>query len=98
MGSTTDKASGIANQAAGKVKEAAGKATGSEKLEAEGLAQRAKGKGEKLAGDANRRLRMQPTRLPMPRTKNSELSWNDFELVLGEGDQSCRSELSCSSS
>jgi uncharacterized protein YjbJ (UPF0337 family) len=38
--------------AAGKVKEAAGKATGSEKLQAEGLAQRAKGKGEKLAGDA----------------------------------------------
>ena len=29
MGSTADKVSGVANQAAGKVKEAAGKATGS---------------------------------------------------------------------
>jgi len=36
---TTDKVSGVANQAAGKIKETAGKATGSEKLEAEGLAQ-----------------------------------------------------------
>jgi uncharacterized protein YjbJ (UPF0337 family) len=42
MGSTTDKVSGVVNQAAGKVKKAAGKATGSEKLQAEGLAQRAK--------------------------------------------------------
>jgi uncharacterized protein YjbJ (UPF0337 family) len=52
MGSTTDKVSGGANQAAGKVKETAGKATGSTDLEAEGLAQQAKGKAEKLAGDA----------------------------------------------
>ena len=39
MGSTTDKISGVANQAAGKVKETAGKVTGSKELEAEGLAQ-----------------------------------------------------------
>ena len=57
MGSTTDKVSGVANQAAGKIKEAAGKATGSEKLQAEGLAQRAKGKGEKLAGDAKQAVK-----------------------------------------
>jgi uncharacterized protein YjbJ (UPF0337 family) len=36
MGSTTDKISGVANQAAGKVKETAGKVTGSEELEVEG--------------------------------------------------------------
>jgi uncharacterized protein YjbJ (UPF0337 family) len=57
MGSTTDKVSGVANQAAGKVKETAGKATGSEKLEAEGLAQQAKGKAEKLAGEAKKAVK-----------------------------------------
>jgi uncharacterized protein YjbJ (UPF0337 family) len=46
MGSTTDKVTGVANQGAGKVKEAAGKVTGSTDLEAEGLAQQAKGKAE----------------------------------------------------
>ena len=46
MGSTTDKVSGVANQAL------AGKATSSAKLQAEDLAQQAKGKAEKLAGDA----------------------------------------------
>jgi uncharacterized protein YjbJ (UPF0337 family) len=39
MGSTMDKVSGVANQAAGKVKETAGKVTGSKEMEAEGLAQ-----------------------------------------------------------
>jgi uncharacterized protein YjbJ (UPF0337 family) len=57
MGSTTDKASGVANRAAGKVKEAAGKATGSEKLQAEGLGQQAKGNAEKLAGDAKQAVK-----------------------------------------
>ena len=56
MGSTTDKVSGVADQGAGKVKEAAGKATDSEKLEAEGLAH-AKGKAEKLAGDAKQAVK-----------------------------------------
>jgi uncharacterized protein YjbJ (UPF0337 family) len=56
MGSTTDKVSGVA-QAAGKIKESAGKATGSEKLEAEGLAQQAKGKAEKLAGEAKKTVK-----------------------------------------
>src|SRR6201982_3368497 len=74
MGSTTDKASGVANQAAGKVKEAAGKATGSEKLQAEGLGQRRRAT---LKNSPAMRLRTQPRRSPMPRTKNSELSRND---------------------
>src|ERR1700686_1940267 len=51
MGSTTDKISGVANQAAGKVKETAGKVTGSKELEAEGLAQEVKGTAEKLVGE-----------------------------------------------
>ena len=52
MGSTSDKISGIANQAAGKVKEGIGKATGDAKLETEGSAQDAKGKVQKGIGDA----------------------------------------------
>jgi len=52
MGSTSDKVSGLANQAAGKVKEGVGKATGDAKLQAEGAAQDAKGKVQKGIGDA----------------------------------------------
>ena len=52
MGSASDKVSGLANQAAGKVKEGIGKATGDAKLETEGAAQDAKGKVQKGIGDA----------------------------------------------
>ncbi len=51
MGSTSDKVSGLANQAAGKVKEGVGKATGDAKLETEGTAQNLKGKVQKGIGD-----------------------------------------------
>ena len=39
MGSTADKASGIANEAIGKAKQGIGSAVGSDKLRAEGTAQ-----------------------------------------------------------
>ena len=52
MGSATDKAKGLANEAIGNVKQGIGKATGSEQLEAEGLAQEAKGDAQKTVGDA----------------------------------------------
>lgn len=52
MGSTADKASGVANDAIGNVKQGIGKAIGSEKLQAEGLAQEAKGEAQKAVGDA----------------------------------------------
>ena len=52
MGSTTDKAKGVANEALGKVKQGVGKAVGSDKLEAEGLAQEGKGAAQKATGDA----------------------------------------------
>ena len=42
MSELTDKASGIANQAAGKVKQGVGNATGSDRLQAEGAAQEAR--------------------------------------------------------
>ena len=52
MSSTTDKIKGVANEAAGKVKETAGDVTGSDKLKAEGLAQQAKGEVQKTVGQA----------------------------------------------
>ena len=51
MGSTSDKASGIGNQAAGKIKQGVGRATGNDRLEAEGGAQEAKGKIQKAVGE-----------------------------------------------
>ncbi len=52
MSSTTDKIKGAANDAIGKVKEGAGRATDSDKMQAEGLAQQAKGKAQKGVGEA----------------------------------------------
>jgi uncharacterized protein YjbJ (UPF0337 family) len=48
MGSTRDKAAGLANQAAGNVKQAVGKAVGNERLQAEGTLQKAKGRFRSL--------------------------------------------------
>jgi uncharacterized protein YjbJ (UPF0337 family) len=52
MGSTSDKVSGLANQAVGKAKEGVGKAVGNDRLRAEGATQEAKGKVQKAVGDA----------------------------------------------
>jgi uncharacterized protein YjbJ (UPF0337 family) len=51
MGSTSDKASGIGNQAAGKIKQGVGRAAGNDRLEAEGGAQETKGKVQKAVGE-----------------------------------------------
>jgi uncharacterized protein YjbJ (UPF0337 family) len=47
MGSTADKASGLANEAAGKAKQGIGNVVGSDKLKAEGAAQELKGDAQK---------------------------------------------------
>jgi uncharacterized protein YjbJ (UPF0337 family) len=52
MGSVTDKAKGLANQAGGKLKEGVGKAIGNEQMQAEGLAQQVKGKVQHKVGEA----------------------------------------------
>jgi uncharacterized protein YjbJ (UPF0337 family) len=52
MTSTTDKASGLANEAIGNVKQGIGKLVGSKKLQAKGVAQEAKGEAKKAAGNA----------------------------------------------
>ena len=53
MGSTSDKAAGLANEAIGKAKQGVGNVVGSDKLKTEGLAQEAKGDAQKAVGDAN---------------------------------------------
>lgn len=50
MGELTDKAKGLANEAAGNVKQAVGKATDIDRLEAEGVVQERKGEGQQLKG------------------------------------------------
>lgn len=50
MGSTSDKIKGYANQAAGKLKETVGRATGSGKTETSGNVQNIKGKAQVAAG------------------------------------------------
>ena len=52
MSSTTDKIKVAANDAAGKVKETAGRALNDPNLQADGLAQQAKGKAQKGVGEA----------------------------------------------
>jgi len=50
MGELTDKAKGLANEAAGNVKQAIAKATDNDRLEAEGVVQERKGEGQQLKG------------------------------------------------
>ena len=52
MGSVTDKAKGLANQAGGKLKEGVGKVIGNEQMQGEGLAQQTKGKVQQKVGEA----------------------------------------------
>ena len=50
MSGTSDKIKGMANEAAGNVKQGVGKLTGDAKLQAEGLAQEAKGEAQQADG------------------------------------------------
>ena len=52
MGSTTDKIKGMANEAAGNVKQSVGKATDNAKLQGEGFAQERKGEAQQAKGKA----------------------------------------------
>jgi uncharacterized protein YjbJ (UPF0337 family) len=52
MGSTKDKITGMSNEAAGNVKQAVGKAVGSEKLQVEGKVQEIKGESQRAMGAA----------------------------------------------
>ena len=50
MGELADKAKGLANEAIGNLKQAAGKATDKPHLESEGIAQERKGEAQNLSG------------------------------------------------
>ena len=52
MSAISDKTKGVANQAAGNVKQAVGKALGNDRLQAEGVGQEVRGKVQKAVGDA----------------------------------------------
>ncbi|EJN30886.1 CsbD family protein [Pseudomonas sp. WJP1] len=52
MGSTSDKVKGMANEAAGNVKQGVGKATNNPNLQAEGKAQERKGEAQQAVGKA----------------------------------------------
>ncbi len=52
MGSATDQAKGLANQAGGKIKETVGKVIGNEQMQAEGMGQQVKGKVQQKVGEA----------------------------------------------
>jgi uncharacterized protein YjbJ (UPF0337 family) len=52
MGSTKDKITGMANQAAGNLKQGVGKVVGSEKLQVDGKMQELKGDAQHAAGTA----------------------------------------------
>jgi uncharacterized protein YjbJ (UPF0337 family) len=50
MNSTSDKIKGMANEAAGNLKQAAGKAVGNDRLRAEGIVQERKGEAQQAIG------------------------------------------------
>jgi uncharacterized protein YjbJ (UPF0337 family) len=52
MGSTSDKAAGMANEAIGNAKQGVGKVVGSDKMQAEGKAQEVKGEVQQATGKA----------------------------------------------
>lgn len=52
MSSTSDKIKGLANEAAGNVKQVAGKVVGNDKLHAEGIVQERTGEAQQAVGKA----------------------------------------------
>ena len=57
MGSTTDKVTGYANQAAGNIKQGVGKAVGSEELQVKGAVQELMGEAQVAVGDVKEKVK-----------------------------------------
>ena len=57
MGSTSDKVKGMANEAAGNVKQGVGKATGNDKMRAEGVVQEKKGEAQQASARPRTRVK-----------------------------------------
>jgi uncharacterized protein YjbJ (UPF0337 family) len=56
MGELADKAKGLANEAAGNVKQGVGKATNNESLRQEGVVQERKGEAQHVKGDVKGKM------------------------------------------
>ena len=50
MGELKDKAKGLGSEIVGNIKQAAGKVSGNQRLQAEGIVQERRGEGQKLKG------------------------------------------------
>ncbi|RAI72328.1 CsbD family protein [Pseudomonas fluorescens] len=57
MGSTSDKIKGVANEAAGNIKQGVGKVTGNDRMRAEGVMQEKKGEAQQAVGKAKDALK-----------------------------------------
>ncbi|WP_181707264.1 CsbD family protein [Chthonobacter rhizosphaerae] len=57
MASSDDKAKGTGNEAAGNIKQAAGKLTGDDKMRSEGAVQEKKGEGQQALGKAKDKIK-----------------------------------------
>jgi uncharacterized protein YjbJ (UPF0337 family) len=57
MGSTTDKVKGMANEAAGNVKQGVGKATDNQRMQAEGVVQERKGEAQQMVGEGKDKVK-----------------------------------------
>jgi uncharacterized protein YjbJ (UPF0337 family) len=57
MSATKDKAEGMGNEAAGKVKQGVGKMTGDDRTKAEGVVQEKKGEGQQALSKAKEKVK-----------------------------------------
>ena len=72
MSGSTDKAAGMANEAAGKVKQGVGKAVGSDKLQAEALDRKQREMRSSLKATQRMRSRTALIKWPMRQTRSFE--------------------------
>jgi len=75
MSGNTDKAAGMANEAAGQIKQGVGKAVGSEKLQGECAGQELKGDAQQVKGDTKNA--MASTNWLTQRTRSFDRLGND---------------------
>jgi uncharacterized protein YjbJ (UPF0337 family) len=71
MGSKSDQAKGLANQAAGKLKQVVGRITGSKETQAKGATQEVKGKAQQAMGKAKTAVKDTANKVTRP-TRNSD--------------------------
>ncbi|AZF12256.1 hypothetical protein C4J93_4085 [Pseudomonas sp. R2-37-08W] len=78
MGSTSDKVKGVANEAAGNIKQGVGKATDNDKMRAEGVIQEKKGEAQQAVGKTKDAVKKRPSktvRLAHPSSPTAIYGW-----------------------